>query len=84
MVNIPPDIRSIKEARITGKIREFKNDFGKIGYGGPCPPSGIHRYIFHLYAMKTSGFNGTRNELFNFIEKNKIAETTLTGLYKRK
>lgn len=30
--------------------RQGKNDFGKIGYGGPCPPSGTHRYFFRLYA----------------------------------
>ena len=31
--------------------RQGKNDFGKIGYGGPCPPRGTHRYIFRLYAL---------------------------------
>jgi Raf kinase inhibitor-like YbhB/YbcL family protein len=32
---------------------EGKNDFGNIGYGGPCPPIGRHRYFFKLYALDT-------------------------------
>ena len=40
--------------RGAGKARQGKNDFGKIGYGGPCPPSGTHRYFFRLYALDGS------------------------------
>jgi hypothetical protein len=31
--------------------RQGRNDFGRVGYGGPCPPSGTHHYRFTLYAL---------------------------------
>jgi Raf kinase inhibitor-like YbhB/YbcL family protein len=34
-----------------GEPQQGKNDFGKVGYGGPCPPSGTHHYRFTLYAL---------------------------------
>ena len=55
---VPAD-ETIPKASIEGSLpagneqvaRQGKNDFGKIGYGGPCPPSGTHRYFFRLYAV---------------------------------
>ena len=50
--NIPADAHRIPEGGPvpTGSI-EVRNDFGKEAYGGPCPPSGEHRYYFTLYAL---------------------------------
>jgi Raf kinase inhibitor-like YbhB/YbcL family protein len=48
MWNIPVT-HKIKEAHPVGK--EGINDFGRKGYGGPCPPSGTHRYFFKVYAL---------------------------------
>ena len=50
--NIPSKVTEIKEGESPGV--KGKNDFGKLGYGGPCPPSGIHRYVFRVYALDTS------------------------------
>ena len=41
-----PSTETLKAGAFQGK-----NDFGKIGYGGPCPPSGTHRYFFKVYAL---------------------------------
>lgn len=49
--NIPPTITSIAEKSVPGV--EGVNDFGKKGYGGACPPSGIHHYFFKVYALDT-------------------------------
>ena len=43
----------VKQPRLT--VIQGRNDFGKIGYGGPCPPRGVHRYFFRLYADSISG-----------------------------
>ncbi|KHO46202.1 MAG: hypothetical protein QS99_C0009G0036 [archaeon GW2011_AR4] len=53
LYNIPPETTIIPEdAAITWP--EGTTSFGKTGYGGPCPPSGTHRYFFKLYALDTS------------------------------
>ena len=50
VINIPSNINEIsQDGPVPGN--ELKNDFGKIGYGGPAPPSGTHRYIFQIFAL---------------------------------
>ena len=62
------------------------NDFGRLGYGGPCPPGGTHRYFFKLYALDTeldlqSGI--TKAQLVEAMENHILAETQLMGKYSR-
>lgn len=56
--NIPPSMLGLpsnlpKIASFDFGAKQGINDFRKIGYNGPCPPSGVHRYFFRLYALDT-------------------------------
>jgi Raf kinase inhibitor-like YbhB/YbcL family protein len=67
-------------------VFQCKNDFGKIGYGGPCPPSGTHRYVFRLYALDAPIYGPTpqtRSEVLKAIKGHILAEGRLVGRYTR-
>jgi len=49
--NIDPKTTHIAEGSALAGVVQGKNDFGDIGYGGPQPPSGIHRYYFKVFAL---------------------------------
>ncbi len=63
------------------------NSFGRIGYGGPCPPSGTHRYVFRLLAVdRPAAFRGgtaTAGSVLAAAAGHTLAEVTLTGTYRR-
>lgn len=62
-----------------------KNDFGKIGYGGPCPPSGSHRYFFKVYALDTElplKAGATKAEVEKAIEGHVVSQGQLMGVYR--
>lgn len=62
------------------------NSWGRIGYGGPCPPRGQHRYFFRLYALDTHvGLDSrtTKARLLSAIEGHVLAQAELMGVYRR-
>ena len=62
------------------------NDFGKIGYGGPCPPSSTHRYVFTLYALDAEldiAQPPHAAQLRSALEGRVLDSTTLTATYRR-
>jgi Raf kinase inhibitor-like YbhB/YbcL family protein len=66
--------------------RQGKNDFGKTGYGGPCPPGGTHRYMFRLYALDAPlelSRSASRADVLSAIKGHIVAEGRLTGKYQR-
>ncbi|MEM4260942.1 MAG: YbhB/YbcL family Raf kinase inhibitor-like protein [Candidatus Woesearchaeota archaeon] len=89
--NIPHNVNELQEGFPTQKsfpdgIKQGINDFRKIGYGGPCPPSGTHRYFFKIYALDTVlelEAGATKQQLLNAMEKHIIAHGELIGKYKR-
>ena len=89
--NIPADTRGLDEnippqKTLPSGARQGRNDFGRIGYGGPCPPSGTHRYYFKLYALDTVidlKPGATKTELLKVMDGHIIAEGQLMGRYKR-
>ncbi len=63
-----------------------RNDFGKTGYGGPCPPSGTHHYVFRLYALDSRlglTSSATRADVLKAIQGHILAEGRLVGRYAR-
>jgi Raf kinase inhibitor-like YbhB/YbcL family protein len=64
-----------------------KNDFGKLGWGGPCPPVGRHRYFFKVYALETAtiGKPGmTKSEVVAAMKNHIMARGELVGTYQKK
>ena len=52
--NLPPGTTEIPEGKLPPDALQGKNSFGNVRYDGPAPPSGTHRYFFHLYALDAS------------------------------
>jgi Raf kinase inhibitor-like YbhB/YbcL family protein len=65
--------------------KEVENDFGKKPYGGPCPPSGTHRYFFTIYALKVEHLGDvSKKDFVKKVKENALASAEIIGLYKRR
>jgi Raf kinase inhibitor-like YbhB/YbcL family protein len=83
--DIPKDVRSIEQGGLPKGAKQVENDFGMKEYGGPCPPSGTHRYIFTLYALGVEQLEGAKKRNFaDKAEEHALEKAVLKGLYKRK
>ena len=94
VVNISKNIKELPRNAGNPKSKYFNialqtiNDYGEIGYGGPCPPPGNpHRYIITIYALDVEGFNVASNinptKLNEHILKHVIDKASIMALYKR-
>jgi Raf kinase inhibitor-like YbhB/YbcL family protein len=84
--NVSPQINAIAEGSAPKGVRGT-NDFGKSGYGGPCPPSGTHRYYFKIFALDREldlPFGAKRGQLDEAMKGHVVAQGELMGRYSRK
>jgi len=91
LFNLPAEISELTENVPTGKTlpngaKHGTSDFGRTGYGGPCPPSGTHRYYFKVYALNSeidlpAGVH--KPDLIKAMEGHILAQGQLMGKYKR-
>jgi Raf kinase inhibitor-like YbhB/YbcL family protein len=83
-LELPENVQKLEVLK--NEARQGRNDFGKIGYGGPCPPSGTHRYYFKIYALDIeldSKPGITKKELLKAMDGHILAEGQIMGRYKR-
>jgi len=92
LYNLPASAKELPagvppEEKLASGAVQGKNDFRKLGYGGPCPPGGTHRYYFKLYALDKAldlKPGATKKELLKAMEGHTLAEGQLMGRYKRR
>ena len=91
LFNLPSDAKELAENIPADKIlpngaRQGVSDFGRIGYGGPCPPGGTHRYFFKIYALDTEvglEAGADKRQLLKAMEGHILEQGQLVGKYKR-
>jgi Raf kinase inhibitor-like YbhB/YbcL family protein len=89
--NIPASANRIsenaaKQSELAGGGTQGRNDFGNIGYGGPCPPSGTHRYFFRLYALDSElklDTGATAKDVEKAMQGHILGEAELMGKYQK-
>jgi Raf kinase inhibitor-like YbhB/YbcL family protein len=84
--NIDPTTTTVEENSAPANGVQGKNDFGKSGYGGPCPPSGTHRYFFKIFALDRQldlAAGSKRAQLDAQMRGHIMAQGELMGRYSR-
>jgi Raf kinase inhibitor-like YbhB/YbcL family protein len=90
--NIPVTARGLdenvpKRDQLADGSKQGTSDFRRVGYGGPCPPSGTHRYFFKLYALDTTftlPASTTKKDLEKAMQNHILGQAELMGKYSRK
>ena len=85
--NIGPGTTDIPANSVPGGALQGTNDFGKQSYGGPCPPSGTHRYFFKLYALDiplSLKSGATKAQLEEAMKGHVLEKAEMIGLYRRR
>ncbi len=75
-----------KDGQLPNGAIQGTTDFGRTGYGGPCPPSGVHRYYFKVYALNDKlqlDSTATKADVSQAMQGKILAEGQLMGKYKR-
>ena len=92
LYDLPSSVRRLSEAispseEVAGGGRQGVNDFGKLGYGGPCPPPGkAHRYFFKIYALDKRldlKAGATKSDLERAMNGHVLAKAEVMGRYHR-
>jgi Raf kinase inhibitor-like YbhB/YbcL family protein len=89
--NIPSNVTVFPEAfpslkSLPNGTKQGTTDFGGVGYRGPAPPSGVHRYFFKLYALNTAlelEAGATKAQLEKMMQRRIVGEAQLMGKYQR-
>lgn len=92
LYNLPAEARGLPEAvppdaDLPDGSHHGRNSWRRLGYGGPCPPSGTHRYFFKLYALDTVldlAASASKKQLLRAMEGHVLAQAELMGGYARR
>ena len=91
LYDVPGGTRSLaqglaKDRQLANGARQGRNEFGKIGYNGPCPPKGAsHRYFFKLYALDANTnleAGASKSELERAMKGHILAQAEISGRYR--
>ncbi|MFW5838012.1 MAG: YbhB/YbcL family Raf kinase inhibitor-like protein [Desulfovibrionaceae bacterium] len=91
VINLPPEAKKLPEGlpadpTLQSGAVQGRNSFGKLGYGGPCPPGGTHRYFFKLYALDKKldlAPGANKQQLLDAMQAHAVDEAQLMGTYAR-